>query len=117
MPGERVNVYLTPEMQDNIDRMFNHLKREGEIPANADDPGDYRAQVLAHALECALDWLTADAEHRDELTSRVENLEVALDKFYQSASILKNGTTWADLGKNAQERVAYWATRKPKPKR
>lgn len=49
----RYNIYLKKEADDNLNTIFEHLKKVGEIPANASEIGDYRAQCISYALEYA----------------------------------------------------------------
>lgn len=46
----RYNIYLKQEAEDNLQVIFEHLKMAGEIPANATEIGEYRAQCISYAL-------------------------------------------------------------------
>ena len=53
-------VYFNKDVEANFTALFEHLKQVGDIPANADDPGPYRAQVIAYALQRALEAIQRD---------------------------------------------------------
>lgn len=53
-------VYFNKDVEANFAALFEHMKRIGDIPANADDPGPYKAQVIAYALQQALEAIRRD---------------------------------------------------------
>lgn len=53
-------IYLNKNAEADFAALFEHLKQVGDIPANADDPGPYRAQVIAYALQRALEAIWRD---------------------------------------------------------
>lgn len=54
----RYNIYLRGEIEKSLDIIFQYLKSIGDIPTNATEIGEYRAQCIGFAVR----YLVADIQ-------------------------------------------------------
>lgn len=50
----RYNIYLKGEIEKSLSIIFEYLKSIGDIPANATEIGEYRAQCIGFAVHYTL---------------------------------------------------------------
>lgn len=56
----RYNIYLRPEIEESLHTVFEYLKLLGDIPVNATEIGEYRAQCISFAVR----YLVADIQDK-----------------------------------------------------
>jgi len=59
----RHNIYLRQPAEDGLRAIFDYLKWQGEIPANAADIGQYKAVCITFAINYTLGGI--EAERKD----------------------------------------------------
>lgn len=57
----RHNIYLKQPAEDGMKAIFDYLQKLGDIPANATEIGQYKAQIITFAINCTLGSIAEDA--------------------------------------------------------
>lgn len=53
-------IYLRGEIEKSLDIIFEYLKSVGDIPANATEIGEYRAQCVSFAVRYAVAGIASE---------------------------------------------------------
>lgn len=68
----RYSVYLRSDAENGLHYIFEYLKAKGDIPANATEIGEYRAQCITYAIFSCIGRLSGSDATFDKVVNHGE---------------------------------------------